>query len=282
MPEKFADLHLHSTASDGTDTPAEVVRRAAALGFAALALADHDTLDGVGEGAAEAQRLGLDFISGVECSTMDGKNEVHVLAYGIDPDNPGANAAFQRLRDERWNRARHMVEKLASIGVILDWDRVREIAGHYNIGRPHIARAMQEAGYISSISEAFTPEYIGTGGQAYVPRERWETTNAITQIRQWGGVPVIAHPGRSGYGLMGITPEDVERYMAAGLMGLEVFYSRHTPEQTAFYLDLAHRYGLLITGGSDDHGSLSDQQFLGTIQLPYRYVEDLKAAIEKA
>lgn len=277
----FADLHLHSNASDGSDAPAAVVRRVAAAGFAAMALADHDTMAGVADAAAEAKKIGIVFIPAVECSTVDGSNEVHLLAYGLDPSVAEINETFQKLRSHRYHRARRMVEKLREIGVNISWQRVQELAGDENIGRPHIARAMQEAGYISTLAEAFTPEYIGTGGRAYVPRIRWETTDAIRRIREWGGVPVIAHPGRSGDGLSGIHEQAIARYVDAGLMGLEVFYPLHDEATTVRYLALARRYDLLVTGGSDDHGRFSDQQLLGSIRLPYEYVEKLLNAIER-
>lgn len=281
LPTRYADLHLHSNASDGTDSPQEVVRRAAAAGFAAIAIADHDTMDGVALAIDEARRLGIEVIPAVECSTVDGSREIHLLAYGLDPHNRAVLERLHSFRSSRWTRAKRMVEKLAELGVRISWDRVKELAGHGNVGRPHIARVMQEAGYIKSIAEAFTEEYIGVGGRAYVPRQKWDTTVAIGEIRNWGGVPVIAHPGRLGDGLDRITEDALNRYVGAGLLGLEVFYPLHDADLTNYYLELARRYHLLVTGGSDDHGQRSEQQLLGTIKLPYEYVEQLKDAIHR-
>ncbi len=279
--DKYADLHLHSAASDGSDPPAEVIRRAHAAGFAAVALADHDTMDGVSEAAAEAERLGVEFIPAVEYSTLDGEREIHMLGYGLDPSDPGLRKELARLRSGRLDRARLMVERLNELGVHISWQRVQEIAGDENVGRPHIARAMLEAGYIKEIKDAFTEDYIGNGGRAYVERVKISPEEAIAQIRAAGGVAVLAHPGRFRSDDDTIDDATIHRYIEAGLQGIEVFYSRHTSAMVAHYSAMADRFGLLKTGGSDDHGK-NGEPLLGRVRLPYSYVERLREAIAQA
>ena len=275
-----ADLHLHSTASDGSDPPAAVVRRAAEHGFTAIALADHDTMDGVPEAAAEAERIGIELIPAVEYSTLDGEREIHLLGYGLDANDPALRAELSRLRAGRFDRARGMVEKLNELGVKIEWSRVQELAGDENVGRPHIARAMQEAGYIREIKDAFTEEYIASNGRAYVERVKISPEEAIAQVRAAGGIAVLAHPGRF-RGDDTVEDDVIERYVAAGLQGIEVFYSRHSEAMTAHYFGLAGRLGLLVTGGSDDHGA-NGEPLLGKVRLSLEYVERLRGAIADA
>ena len=274
-----ADLHLHSTASDGSDAPADVVRRVAAAGFSAMALADHDTMDGVAEAVHEAGRAGIRCIPAVEYSTLDDEREIHMLGYGLDPDDAALRKELRRLSAGRFNRAMLMVEKLNELGVSVTWERVQQIAGDENVGRPHVAKAMQEAGYIREIKEAFTEEWIANGGRAYVERVKITPEESIAQIRAAGGVAVLAHPGRFRSDDDTIGDEVIERYIAAGLEGIEVFYSRHTPAMESHYRALAERQGLVMTGGSDDHGS-NAEPLLGTIRLPDEYVTRLTAAID--
>lgn len=276
---RFADLHLHSTASDGSDAPALVVRRAAEAGFAVMALADHDTMDGVAEAMAEAERVGIECIPAVEYSTLDGEREIHVLGYGLDPDDPVLKKELRRLALGRFNRAQLMVELLNDAGIGITWARVQELAGDENVGRPHVARAMQEAGYIKEIKDAFTPEWIASGGKCYVERVKLSPEESIAQIRAAGGVAVLAHPGRFRSDDDTIGDEVIERYIDAGLEGIEVFYARHTDAMVGHYRAMAERLGLVMTGGSDDHGSNAEVGLLGRIRLPFEYVERLKEAI---
>ncbi|MDQ3697753.1 MAG: PHP domain-containing protein [Gemmatimonadota bacterium] len=273
-----ADLHLHSTASDGADRPAEVVRRAAELGFATIALADHDTMDGVPEAAEAAVLIGIELIPAVEYSTLDGEREIHILGYGLDPDDATLRRELRRLSAGRFDRAFLMVEKLNEAGVLISWDRVKEIAGDENVGRPHVARAMQEAGYIREIKDAFTGAYIASGGRCYVERVRITPDESIAQIRAAGGIAVLAHPGRFRSDDDTVGDEVIERYIVAGLEGLEVFYSRHTAAMEGHYRAMAVRFGLVMTGGSDDHGA-NAEPLIGRVRLPYEYVEQLNGAI---
>ena len=278
--QRTADLHLHSTASDGSDRPAVVVRRAAEMGFSAMALADHDTMGGIPEAIAEAEVVGIEIIPAVEYSTLDGEREIHVLGYGLDPADPVLERELGRLCAGRLNRAQLMVEKLNDMGVSVRWERVQQIAGDDNVGRPHVARAMQEAGIIKDLKDAFTEEFIASGGRAYVERVKITPEESIAQIRAAGGVAVLAHPGRFRGDDDQIGDEIIERYISAGLEGIEIFYPRHTEAMITHYRAMAQRHHLVATGGSDDHGLNSEAALIGRIELPYEYVEILKTAIK--
>ncbi|MCP1716315.1 putative metal-dependent phosphoesterase TrpH [Methanocalculus alkaliphilus] len=252
-PPKYADLHLHTTASDGTLTPRELVIAAKDAGLSTIAITDHDTIDGIEEACRAGREFDLEVIPGIELSTIDGKKEIHILGYFIDPTNCSLNAIIQKMIDARENRAVRMVEKLNELGIEITVERVREISGTTFIGRPHIARVMQEMGYIEEQSEAFTTEYIGSGGRAYIERFKITPADAISLIHEAGGVAVLAHPGYLG-DRSTLGEEDIARYVGLGLDGVEVYYAKHTEEQVEYYKGLALTYGLMMTGGSDFHG----------------------------
>src|SRR6266567_768087 len=248
-----ADLHVHSSASDGTDPPAEVMRRAALAGLDVVALTDHDTVAGHAEARAAAGPVTL--LPGMELSCrLDGRS-LHMLAYVFDPDQPDLAAELTRIRDDRVLRARAMVDRLADIGVDISWDQVAAIAGPAVVGRPHIARAMAASGAIASPREAFTQDWIADGGRAYVGRYALDPVRAIGLVRAAGGVTVLAHPraGRDTY----VSDEQIAGLAAAGLAGLEVFHPDQSGTERAGLLALAHDLALVATAGSDDHGSLT-------------------------
>ena len=249
-----ADLHVHSSASDGTDSPAEVMRRAAQVGLDVVALTDHDTVAGHAEARAAAGPVAL--LPGMELSCrLDGRS-LHMLAYLFDADQPELAAELTRIRDDRVLRARAMVDKLAGLGVDVSWGQVAAIAGQAVVGRPHIARAMADSGAIASPREAFTRDWIADGGRAYVGRYALDPVRAIDMVRAAGGVTVLAHPraGRDTW----VTNEQITRLAAAGLAGLEVFHPDQSGAERARLIALAHDLALVTTGGSDDHGSLTD------------------------
>jgi predicted metal-dependent phosphoesterase TrpH len=252
-----ADLHVHSSASDGTDPPAEVMRRAAQAGLGVVALTDHDTV----AGHAEARRAlagpltSLTLLPGMELSCRLASRSVHLLAYLFDAGDPDLAAELSRIRDDRVLRARAMVGRLADLGVGISWDQVAAIAGPAVIGRPHIARAMAASGAIASPGEAFTLDWIGDGGRAYVGRYALDPVHAIRLVRGAGGVAVLAHP-RAGRDWE-VSDEEIGRLAAAGLAGVEVFHPDQSDTERAGLLALAHDLGLVATGGSDDHGSLT-------------------------
>ena len=249
-----ADLHVHSSASDGTDPPAEVMRRAARAGLDVVALTDHDTVAGHAEARA-AGRARLTLLPGMELSCrLDGRS-VHMLAYLFDPDQPELAAELARIRDDRVLRARAMVDRLADLGVDVSWEQVAAIAGQAVVGRPHIARAMADSGAIASPREAFTRDWIADGGRAYVGRYALDPVRAIGLVRAAGGVAVLAHP-RAGRDTR-VTDEQITGLAAAGLAGLEVFHPDQSAAERARLLALARDLGLVATGGSDDHGSLT-------------------------
>ena len=253
-----ADLHVHSTASDGTDPPAEVMRRAARAGLDVVALTDHDTVAGHAEARAAAGPLypPLALLPGMELSCrLDGRS-LHMLAYLFDADQPELAAELTRIRDDRVLRGRAMVDKLAGLGVDVSWEQVAAIAGQAVVGRPHIARAMADSGAIASPREAFTRDWIADGGRAYVGRYALDPVRAIDLVRAAGGVTALAHPraGRDTW----VTNEQITRLAAAGLAGLEVFHPDQSEAERARLIALAHDLALAITGGSDDHGSLTD------------------------
>jgi len=249
------DLHTHSTASDGTDPPAEVMRRAAEAGLDVVALTDHDTLAGQGEARAVLPP-GLVLLPGMELSCrLDGRS-VHMLAYAVDPGNAELAAELAAIVEARVGRARRMVEQLRALGVDITWPQVEALAGGGVVGRPHIARAMVAAGAIASPDQAFTPEWIGTGGRAYVSRYALEPVAAIGLIRAAGGAAVLAHPGAVSSGEK-LSDQAIARLAAAGMAGLEVAHPNHDQAERHRLAALAASLDLVPTGGSDDHGSLT-------------------------
>jgi 3',5'-nucleoside bisphosphate phosphatase len=247
------DLHVHSNASDGTDAPAEVIRRAAGAGMDVVALTDHDTQAGI-EAAERALLGGLALVPGMELSCLlDGKS-AHLLAYLFDPDDPALAAELDLVRGDRTQRAKGMVARLAELGTGVTWEQVTRIADGAVVGRPHIARAMAEAGVVPTPADAFTTEWIGEGGRAHVGRYAPGLDHAVTLVRTAGGVPVLAHPRSPGYE---IADEVIARLAAVGLAGVEVFHPDHDRSERSRLTALATSLGLAATGGSDDHGSFS-------------------------
>jgi predicted metal-dependent phosphoesterase TrpH len=249
-----ADLHVHSSASDGTDPPAEVMRRAARAGLDAVALTDHDTTAGHAP-AREALPGSLTLVPGMELSCrLDGRS-LHLLAYLFDPGDPELAAETGRIRDDRVLRARAMVDRLAALGVPITWGDVAAIAGSAVVGRPHIARAMAASGAIASPGQAFTPEWIADGGRAYVDRYALDPVRAIGLVRAAGGVSVLAHP-RADRALL-VSDDQIAGLAAAGLAGVEVFHPDQPACAQAGLLGLTRELGLIAAGGSDDHGRLT-------------------------
>jgi predicted metal-dependent phosphoesterase TrpH len=271
------DLHVHSNASDGKYTPEEIVARAAGLGLEFLSLTDHDTIDGIAPAIKAVVAFPkLTFIPGVEISTDVPDGEVHILGYFIDYASRELGEALKRFRDSRQERARGIVDKLRRLGIDIDLSRVREIAGDGTIGRPHIAQAMLEKGYIASFVEAFD-KYIGRGGPAYVEREKMMPEDAVALVIRSGGLPVMAHP------FTAPEPEaTIARLKAAGLVGLEAYYKDYTDEQTAALVEIAGKYRLIATGGSDYHGLDESREVeLGGVDVPREAAEQLIARAGK-
>ncbi|MFF9128763.1 PHP domain-containing protein [Streptomyces sp. NPDC014806] len=247
------DLHCHSTASDGTDTPAELVRNAAAAGLDVVALTDHDTTRGYGEAIA-ALPEGLTLVTGAELSCRIDGVSMHLLAYLFDPEEPALLAERELVRDDRVPRARGMVAKLNALGVPVTWEQVARIAGDGSVGRPHVATALVELGVVPTVSEAFTADWLADGGRAYVEKHETDPFEAIRLVKGAGGVTVFAHPAASKRGRT--VPESAIAAMAeAGLDGIEVDHMDHDEETRDRLRGLAKDLGLLVTGSSDYHGS---------------------------
>ncbi|SHE41679.1 hypothetical protein SAMN02745133_00411 [Desulforamulus putei DSM 12395] len=271
----YADLHIHTTASDGSDTPGEVVKKALRLGLRAIAISDHDTLSGVTEAQQAATGFRLEVLSGVEVNTYFQGNEVHVLGYLIDPRNDEFVTKLEEFQGERLERTKKMVAKLRELDINIDLDRVLELSAGGSVGRPHVAQALLEKGYVSSLQEAFAT-YIGAGKPAFVPREKLTPVEAIQLIIRAEGVPVLAHPG-----LVKLDPFLTD-LIEAGLKGIEVWHRNHTPLMVDHYYHLAQKYHLIPTGGSDYHGVGHDTcNILGGAVAPYQSVQLLKAAAGK-
>jgi 3',5'-nucleoside bisphosphate phosphatase len=256
------DLHTHSTHSDGTFGPAELVRLAAERDLQVVALTDHDTTNGLPEALATGLDVGVQVVPGVEFSAEYLGTSVHILCYWMDAEDPALQLELRRLREDRYRRGELMVEKLGSLGLPVEFERVREIAGDATIVRPHIAQAMVEAGVVVSEEEAFD-RYIGDGGPAHVAKHALDPLDAVALIEDAGGVCALAHPGM--WGDQSSVPDElIERMAAAGMRGLEVDHPDHTPEARERYRGLADRLGLIATGGSDCHGSRYDPVRLGS------------------
>lgn len=266
-----ADLHTHSTYSDGRLTPTELVERAVGKGLKALALTDHDCVDGIAEAQEAARRYPqFIFIPGVELSTDVPHGEVHMLGYFLDWKNPHLQDRLAHLRHSRLERGEKMLAKLKHLGIDISWQRVREIAGDGAIGRPHIALAMLEAGHISSLDEAFD-RYLGRNGPAYVEREKIAPAEAVQLLTSASGLPVLAHP-RDIHNLESLVAELKE----ADLTGIEVYYQDYDQQTIERLLKVAHQHGLLPLGGSDFHGiGIAHERDLGDIPLPFEPVEQL-------
>ena len=250
-----ADLHSHSNASDGTCPPAEVMRRASAAGLDVIALTDHDTV--AGHAAAKAALPPeLTLVPGLELSCRLDGHSVHLLGYLFDPGDAELAQECERIRDSRVRRAEAMVRRLAELGVPVTWKQVSAIAGGGVVGRPHVARAMVEAGVIESPDQAFGPEWIGAGGRAHVTRYALDPARAVALIRAAGGVSVLAHPRAGRRGWM-VPDEVIAGLAAAGLSGVEVWHPDQDRAQRMQLLDLAGLLGLVASGGSDDHGELT-------------------------
>ncbi|RMB87547.1 PHP domain-containing protein [Streptomyces shenzhenensis] len=247
------DMHCHSTASDGTDTPAELVRNAAAAGLDVVALTDHDTTRGHAEAVA-ALPQGLTLVTGAELSCRIDGISMHLLAYLFDPEEPALLAERELVRDDRVPRAQGMIAKLNGLGVPVTWEQVKRIAGDGSVGRPHVASALVDLGVVPTVSDAFTEEWLADGGRAFVEKHETDPFAAIRLVKAAGGVTVFAHPAAAKRGRT--VPESaIAEMAAAGLDGIEVDHMDHDADARTRLRGLAKDLGLLVTGSSDYHGS---------------------------
>lgn len=271
--ERLADLHTHTTASDGALSPAQVVESAAQAGLAAVGITDHDTVDGIDEALAAGEKVGVVVVPGVEISAIYGRDiEVHILGYYIDHRDSALLARLQVLRDARTERGRKMVERLNAAGVPISFERVWEIAQGGAIGRPHVARAIREAGAASSIDAAFG-RYLQQGTPGYVPRYKISPSEAVGMILQAGGVACCAHVAKLN------RDELLIELMREGMRAIEVRHPDHGPAGTKYYERFAAKHGLIATGGSDAHCFEGGKTtVVGGITIPYDVVEKLMRA----
>lgn len=276
------DLHAHTTASDGDQSPTQLVWWAKAVGLTAIAVTDHDTTDGIAEATAAGQKYGVEVVPGIELSAdIDiPKGQCHLLGYFIDPQNATLNARLQQVRDARNTRNARIAAKIQAHGWNVTLEEAESYAGGEVVARPHFARVLVNKGYVSTMSEAFE-KYLGKGGAFYVERERLGQEEAIRLVHAAGGVCILAHPNN-----LNVPPDEAEarirQLQAYGLDGIEARYNRHTPEDTARYLALAAKWNLLTSGGSDFHGhSVKENVFLGhvegTLPAPAELLEPLRA-----
>jgi predicted metal-dependent phosphoesterase TrpH len=279
------DFHLHSTASDGILSPTELVDLAYKHGVRVMALTDHDSTEGVAEARAAAARHGdLTLIPGVEMGTDVPGGEVHVLGYYLEPENAELQATLAKLREGRKGRGFGMVEKLNELGFAVTWEQVQRIAGDASVGRPHVAQALLEKGYVGDIKEAFD-KYIGRNGPAYVEREKMTPSEAVATIVRLGGVACLAHPTDFGGREEGAPkPIDLDALLAelkaAGLAGVEAYYKNYPPETVERIKAAAKKHGLIAWGGTDYHGIHGpDEPFPGQMRsaLPEESIEALLA-----
>lgn len=250
------DLHCHTTASDGTLSPTELVSLARSRGVDVIGVTDHDTVEGVTEATGAAQGAGVRVVAGIELSTRTGDRGVHVLGYFLDPASPALSELTERMRTERLDRMERMVARLGELGYPITTDEVLAQAKGAIVARPHVARALVARGYVGSVREAFSPELIADGGLADVPRRQPSPEDAIDVIRRAKGVPVLAHPGlRHHLGTHDPLAETlIARLAERGLVGLEVEHPDHNQSAKDRLRSIARRLGLVETGGSDFHG----------------------------
>ncbi|MEO0068106.1 MAG: PHP domain-containing protein [candidate division WOR-3 bacterium] len=267
------DLHIHTLFSDGLFTPEQVVMEAKRKGISAIAITDHDSVDGIDRAKGEGKKAGIEVVPGVEMSCYVNGTDVHILGYYIDYHDEEVLNFFARVRASRLKRAEQMVAKLNELSGgrwQVSTARVKELAGAGAIGRPHIAQALVEVGAVQNIGEAFE-RYIGYDGPAYFPKMRLTPLAAVDFIHRAGGIAVIAHPAT--YGNDGL----LYTVIAAGVDGIEVWHPEHNQRQVDHYLEMAEKNRLLVTGGSDCHGGRKfGRVYLGDIRLPYQYLAALK------
>lgn len=275
------DLHTHSTASDGSERPAAVVRRAADRGLRALALTDHDTQAGLAEATAEAARQGLEFVPGIELSVEWGQGAMHLIVLFLLPAPGPLQDRLAGLRHGRNARNELIIEKLAALGLPVDPADVLELGRGESVGRPHIAAVMVQRGYAGSIAEAFE-HFLGRGMPAYVPRPRLAPDEAIRLAVSSGATPVLAHPHTLGLNTADEVAATLGRLAAAGLVGMECHYPLYTPLEREGYVALAQRFGLHPSGGSDYHGTYKPGVEVGTgrgdLSVPDRFLDPLRPA----
>ena len=270
---KYADLHIHTKFSDGTFAPERIVKQAHELGLSCIAITDHDTICAIEPAIKEADLLNIEIIPGVELSAEIDDYEIHILGYFIDWRADWFKRKLEQICDVRKKRALAIIKKLQVFGINLDANEVMQEATLGAVGRLHIARMLQKKGFVHSIQEAFN-KYIGNGRPCYVKKFKLTVAEAIDMMRRLKGLAVLAHPYSIG------NDELISEFAQLGLRGIEVYYPEYDRATTEHYQNLAKKYGLLVTGGSDCHGLGKDRVMMGEIKIPYNLVEALKKEAE--
>lgn len=266
----FADLHLHSCFSDGTFTPEEVAENGARCGFSALALTDHDTVEGCPRMRAACERLGIQFLPGVELTSEIGDHEVHILGYEMDLGQARFLESMGRFQDVRQKRIVEMIARLNALGIPLREESVYSVAQCRSPGRPHVARALVQQGLCGSLDEAFE-RFLKKHRPAWVPKFKMSTGDAIRLVHNAGGVAVMAHPGLTR------ADEVIPTLVAEGLDGIECLHSKHSGPMSERYMALAAQYGLAASGGSDCHGRSKGKPLIGSVILPFDNAMELRS-----
>lgn len=266
----FVDLHLHTRFSDGTFTPEELAAQARLHRLQAVSLTDHDTVEGCDRMAAACAQAGIEFVPGSELTAEIEGTEFHLLGYFLDTTNPTLLRELNRFQSVRQDRIREMAARLNALGVALHPDTVFALANCRSPGRPHVARALVQESYCTSLDEAFE-RFLKKGKPAWVPKFKISAFDAIQLIHQAGALAVMAHPG------LNRSDDMIPALVEAGMDGLECFHSKHSTATSEHYLQLADRYGLVVTGGSDCHGTSKGRPLIGSIKVPYAHLEGLKA-----
>jgi predicted metal-dependent phosphoesterase TrpH len=265
----FADLHLHTAFSDGTYSPEELAGHGKRHGFACMALTDHDTVEGCARMEAACEKLGIEFLPATELTAEFKGTELHMIGYCVDTEHPELLEEMQRFQEVRRSRVHEMVERLNKMNVPLKEEAVMAIANCKSPGRPHVARAMIQAGVVQNLDEAFE-RFLKKGRPAWVPKFKISADDAIELIHAAGGLAVLAHPGLVHHDSL------IPDLVAAGMDGLECYHTKHPTTIVEHYLEIADEHKLLVTGGSDCHGMNKGQPLIGNIKLPYQHVEHLK------
>ena len=275
---KYIDLHIHTAASDGTDTPAAAVEKAAALGLAAISLTDHDSVSGVAEAMAAGERLGVEVVPGIEVSSDYRDNNIHVLGYFIDIHTPTLRPVLDWVRNERDARNQKMAAMFAADGFDVSMEILEQLYPNAVIGRPHFAEYLMHKGYTASVKEGFD-KYLEVGRPYYLPKERIPLARAAEVIREAGGIPVLAHPLQYHYPENEVI-EMIEYAKSVGIQALECYYSEYSPEEQAWMLAQAERYAMGVSGGSDYHGTrkvhIQMGRGTGHMEVPCSVLEELK------
>ncbi len=256
------DLHIHTTCSDGLLRPEEVVIKA-------IGIADHDSVSGIEKGRQIGSEIGVEVVPAVELSCIHNNLDIHILGYYLNYQNQELLDFLNMVQQQRLERTHKIVGRLSEQGIDIDVERVLELSAGASVGRPHIAQALLEQGYVNSFNEAFW-KFIGYHCPAYVPKMEISPLEAISLIKKFSGIPILAHPASYH------SDEIVYTLIEAGIAGLEVWHPEHAPSASDHYLEICQKNGLLITGGSDCHGGRKGKIFMGEIRVPYHYLAELK------